>query len=123
MDSHNCERFVVDGLVKNEGDVQVPLPKPYGISLRAILPPTGSCPNLTVPVAVSASHIAFGSVRMEPVFMILAESAATVAALSIDSQAPVQALRYEKLRPILEQRGQVLSSDTANIAGEANPSG
>lgn len=123
MDSHNCERFIVDGMIKNEGDVQVPLPKPYGISLRAILPPTGSCPNLTVPVAVSASHIAFGSVRMEPVFMILAESAATVASLAIDSQAPVQALPYEKLRPILDKRGQVLSSDTTNIAGEANPSG
>ena len=114
MDSHNCQRIVVDGQVKNEGDVQVPLPAPYPISYRSIVPRRGEAENLLVPVCVSASHIAFGSIRMEPVFMILAESAAIAADLSIDRGGPQQELPYDELRSELEAAGQVLDGDFTN---------
>jgi hypothetical protein len=98
MDSHNCQRIVQNGRVLNEGDVQVPPMKPYPISYRSIVPRASECENLLVPVCLSASHIAYGSIRMEPVFMILAQSAATAACLSIDGNLPVQALPYPTLR-------------------------
>lgn len=90
MDSHNCQRIVVNGMVKNEGDVQKPVAGPYPISYRAIIPKAEECKNLLVPVCVSASHIAFGSIRMEPVFMVLGQSAATAAVFAIDGNTPVQ---------------------------------
>ena len=91
LDSHNTQRFVHDGMVKNEGDIQTYLRgKPYGISYRAIVPKRAECENLLVPWALSASHIAFGSIRMEPVLMILGQSAATAACLSIDQNLAVQ---------------------------------
>ena len=78
MDSHNCQRYVTpDGYVQNEGDVQVHGFEPYPISYRSIIPKADECTNLLVPVCLSSSHIAYGSIRMEPVFMILAQSAAT----------------------------------------------
>lgn len=99
LDSHNTQRFVHDGMVKNEGDIQTYLRgKPYGISYRAIVPKRAECENLLVPWALSASHIAFGSIRMEPVFMILGQSAATAACLSIDQNLAVQELPYTDLR-------------------------
>jgi hypothetical protein len=107
MDSHNCRRFVQDGKVFNEGDVQVPV-MPYGISLRAILPKRGECENLLVPVCLSSSHIAYGSMRMEPVFMLLAQSAATVACMALESTCSVQNIGYDELRPQLESDGQIL---------------
>jgi len=90
MDSHNCRRFVKDGRVYNEGDVQVHLPKPYGISYRTLVPQRGEVTNLLVPVCLSASHIAYGSIRMEPVFMVLAQAAATAAALALRHKVSVQ---------------------------------
>ena len=85
-------------MVKNEGDIQTYLGgKPYGISYRAIIPKASECENLLVPWALSATHIAFGSIRMEPVFMILGQSAATAACLAIDRGLSVQALPYEDL--------------------------
>lgn len=90
MDSHNCERLVVNGMVKNEGDVQVGGFGPYPISYRAIIPQAAECTNLLVPVCLSASHIAYGSIRMEPVFMALAQAAATAAVLAIQQQTTVQ---------------------------------
>ncbi|MBC2600322.1 FAD-dependent oxidoreductase, partial [Puniceicoccus vermicola] len=94
MDSHNCQRFVKDGCVYNEGDVQL-LPKaPYGISYRSITPAKGECENLFVPVCLSASHIAFGSIRMEPVFMALGESAAIATDMLIDQKDAVQSIDY-----------------------------
>jgi hypothetical protein len=98
MDSHNCRRIVRNGCVENEGDVQIGGFPPYPISYRAIVPGTNAVPNLLVPVCLSATHIAYGSIRMEPVFMILAQSAATAAALAIEDRAPVQAISYAKLR-------------------------
>ena len=99
LDSHNTQRFIHDGMVKNEGDIQTYLRgKPYGISYRSIVPKRAECENLLVPWALSASHIAFGSIRMEPVFMILGQSAATAACLSIDQNLAVQELPYTDLR-------------------------
>lgn len=98
MDSHNVQRIVKDGMVKNEGDVQHRIPGPYPVSYRAIVPKMGECENLLVPWSLSASHMAFGSIRMEPVFMILAQSAATAADIAIAKDLPVQAVPYEELR-------------------------
>src|SRR5213593_2895387 len=99
MDSHNCQRYVTsDGHVQNEGDVQVHGFKPYPISYRAIIPKPAECENLLLPVCLSGSHIAYGSIRMEPVFMILGQSAATAAAIAIDGRLPLQKLSYTKLR-------------------------
>jgi hypothetical protein len=111
MDSHNCRRFVTsDGFVKNEGDVQVPPTGPYPISYRSLIPKRGECENLLVPVCLSASHIAYGSIRMEPVFMILGQSAALAACLALDEGGKaVQGLEYSRLRPKLEKAGQVLA--------------
>ncbi|MGC8829802.1 MAG: FAD-dependent oxidoreductase [Verrucomicrobiia bacterium] len=98
MDSHNCQRIVQNGVVKNEGDVQSPVPQPYPISYRSIIPRSNECENLFVTFALSASHIAFGSIRMEPVFMILSQSAATAAAFAIDDNLAIQQVNYEKLK-------------------------
>ena len=108
MDSHNCQRIVRAGHVENEGDVQVGV-KPYPISYRSIIPKAGQCPNLLVPVCLSATHIAYGSIRMEPVFMILGQSAATAASLAIDQSVSVQDLKYEALGPRLLADKQVLA--------------
>ena len=111
MDSHNCQRVVVHGRVLNEGDVQAWV-DPYPISYRSVIPPTGSVSNLHVPVCVSASHIAYGSLRMEPVFMILGQSCAIAAALCLREQTSVQNLPYRNLKSELERAGQVLSLDS-----------
>lgn len=109
MDSHNCQRFVKDGRVWNEGDVQVGGAPPYPISYRSIVPKKAECENLLVPVCLSASHIAYGSIRMEPVFMILAQSAATAASFSIDDNLAVQDASYPKLRTRLLADKQILA--------------
>ena len=107
MDSHNCQRLVVekDGkvMVKNEGDVQVGGFPPYPISYRSITPKKEECTNLLVPVALSASHIAYGSIRMEPVFMVLGQSAAIAASLAIENEVPVQEVAFPKIREILDE--------------------
>jgi hypothetical protein len=108
MDSHNCQRLVKEGRVENEGDVQVPPMKPYPISYRALVPKAGECVNLLVPVCLSASHIAYGSIRMEPVFMILGQSAATAAVLGLEANVAVQHVDYAKLRARLLADQQVL---------------
>jgi hypothetical protein len=110
LDSHHVQRFVHKGMVKNEGDIQTHLGgKPYGISYRSIVPLRNECENLLVPWALSATHIAFGSIRMEPVFMILSQSAATAACMAIDEEIAVQDVPYEKLRARLVADGQKLS--------------
>jgi hypothetical protein len=110
LDSHNTQRVVHNGMVKNEGDIQSYLGgKAYGISYRSIVPKQDECENLLVPWSLSATHIAFGSIRMEPVFMILSESAATAASIAIDEGIAVQDVSYDKLKPVLVERGQVLS--------------
>ncbi len=111
MDSHNCQRIVVNGQVKNEGNVEIHGFPPYPIAYKAILPKAGEAANLLVPVCLSASHIAFGSIRMEPVFMILAQSAATAAALAIDEGVSLQALDYARLKEKLQADGQILANE------------
>jgi hypothetical protein len=108
MDSHNCRRFARAGRVWNEGNVEVHGFPPYGISFRSIIPRTGGCENLIVPVCLSATHIAYGSIRMEPVFMVLGQSAAIAAHLAIMDEAPVQFVTYADLRPALRRCGQVI---------------
>ena len=109
MDSHHVQRYVTrDGFVQNEGDVGGSLPRPYKISYGSLTPKREECTNLLVPVAVSSSHIAYGSVRMEPVFFILGQSAATAAAMAIDDKVDVQAVSYDKLRKRLIDDGQVV---------------
>lgn len=109
MDSHNVQRYVnAEGFVANEGDVQVGGFPPYGIDYRAIVPKESECENVLVPVCFSASHIAYGSVRMEPVFMVLGQSAASAACLAIDDNCSVQQLRYDRLRTQLLRDGQRL---------------
>lgn len=98
MDSHNCQRLVVNGMVKNEGDVQVKGFPPYPISYRSILPKSTECTNLTVPVCLSATHIAYGSIRMEPVFMVLGQSAAVAAVLSIEEKTTLHKLSASQIQ-------------------------
>ncbi|GAB3858268.1 FAD-dependent oxidoreductase [Dactylosporangium cerinum] len=112
MDSHNCQRLVVGSgttaVAKNEGDVQVGVPGPYQISYRSIVPVEAQCANLLVPVCLSASHIAYGSIRMEPVFMVLGQSAAVAArlALTAGSNVPVQQVSVATLQSQLRALGQ-----------------
>jgi hypothetical protein len=109
MDSHNVQRYVKqDGFVQNEGDIGVSTNGPYTISYGSLVPKKNDCENLLVPVCVSSSHIAFGSIRMEPVFMILGQSAAAAAVLAIDTNASVQEVDYEKLRGVLLSKGQIV---------------
>ncbi len=109
LDSHNVRRYVTpEGTVQNEGDIGVGPPGPYEIAYGALTPKKGSCPNLLVPVCISSSHIAFGSIRMEPVFMILGQSAATAAVLAIEGGLAVQDVPYPRLAARLRQDGQVL---------------
>ena len=103
MDSHNCQRLVVNGYVRNEGDVQVGGFPPYPVSYRSIVPERGSVQNLLVPVCLSATHIAYGSIRMEPVFMVLAQSAAVAACQAIDEGKAVQNIDVKKLQTQLSQ--------------------
>ncbi len=109
MDSHNTQRYVDDnGYARNEGDVQVGGFPPYPVSYRSIVPKEEQCSNLLVPVCLSASHIAFGSIRMEPVFMVLGQSAATAASLAINEGKAVQQVDYQKLRKQLLKDKQIL---------------
>jgi len=109
IDSHNVQRYITpEGHVQNEGDIGISTKGPYEIAYGALVPKRGQADNLLVPVCVSSSHIAFGSIRMEPVFMILGQSAATAACMALDAGAPVQQVDYAKLRERLLKDGQVL---------------
>ena len=118
MDSHFCQRVVVEEngktTVRNEGGFGHRFPKPYPVSYRSLIPKKEECTNLLVPVCLSASHVAYGSVRMEPVFMILGQSAGTAAALAIDGDIALQDLEYEKLKEKLVEKGQRLEYRTQN---------
>jgi hypothetical protein len=106
MDSHNCQRIVIEKngvkMVKNEGDVQVGGFPPYPISYRSLLPNATECKNLLVPVCLSASHIAYGSIRMEPVFMVMGQSAAVAASLAIDKKIPLQEVNVKVIQQVLK---------------------
>jgi len=120
IDSHNVRRYVTpEGTVQNEGDIGVHCPRPYRISYGSLTPRKADVENLLVPVCLSSSHIAYGSIRMEPVFMILGQSAATAAVLALDGKTAVQDVPYEALRKKLLEDGQVLE----NAPGAPRPTG
>lgn len=121
MDSHNVQRYITpEGYVQNEGDIGVSTQGPYQIAYGSLMPKRGQANNLLVPVCVSSTHIAFGSIRMEPVFMILGQSAATAAAMAIDAGIAVQDVPYSKLRERLIRDGQVLESSEAIAQRQVN---
>ena len=108
MDSHNCQRLAQGGFARNEGDVQVGVGGPYPISYRSIIPKAAQAENLLVPVCLAGTHIAYGSIRMEPVFMAMGQSAATAAALTLDAQTTVQKVDYAKLKQRIVADGQII---------------
>lgn len=111
MDTHNASRFVDEnGHVRNEGNIYMGGFPPYPIAYRSIIPPMGNVENLLVPVCVSASHIAYGSIRMEPVYMILGQSAGAAAVISIDTDVSVQDLFYPILKTYLISQDQLLGT-------------
>ena len=110
MDSHNTQRLVVGGMAKNEGDVQQGTPNPFPIAYRSIIPKKSECTNLLVPVCLSASHIAFGSIRMEPVFMVLGQSAGLAAAMAVDAENNVHNVDVSAMQQRLLENP--LSDDT-----------
>lgn len=103
MDSHNTQRLVVNGVAKNEGDVQQGTPNPFPISYRSIIPKKSECTNLLVPVCLSASHIAFGSIRMEPVFMVLGQSAGLAAAMATNVDNNVHNVKVAEVQQSLRE--------------------
>jgi hypothetical protein len=116
MDSHNIQRYITkDGFVRNEGDVQVRV-RPYPISYRSIRPKASECMNLLTPTCLSSSHIAFGSIRMEPVFMVLGQSSATAAVHAIEERVDIQKIDAKKLEARLLKDGQVLDFDSPAIS-------
>lgn len=123
IDSHNVQRYITpEGSVQNEGDIGVSTGGPYQIAYGSLVPKRGQVANLLVPVAVSASHIAYGSIRMEPVFMILGQSAATAAVLAIERAVAVQDVPYALLAERLRADGQVLAtSDKPGTGGSVTP--
>ena len=108
MDSHNCKRIVKAGRVINEGNVEVAPLDPIPIPYRSIRPKRGECANLLVPVCVSASHIAYGSIRMEPVFMITGQSAGVAAHMALKGDGVVQNISYSDYERTLRSEGQIL---------------
>jgi hypothetical protein len=115
MDSHHTQYHVGDdGFVTAEGDVQKSINGPYEIDYRALIPREDECANLIVPVCLAASHIAYGSIRMESVFMILGQSAGTAAALAVEEGISVQQVPYVKLKNRLELDGQILKMSASS---------
>lgn len=127
MDSHNCERIVIEKngvkMVKNEGNVEIGGFGPYPISYRAITPKESECKNLLVPVCLSASHIAYGSIRMEPVFMVLAQSSAVAASLAIDKKLDVQNLGVKSIQKILKENPLLDGSSPDIVVDDADKTG
>lgn len=110
MDSHVTQRYVDgNGFARNEGNIGGILPRPYPISYRALLPQREQCGNLIVPVCCSASHVAYGSIRMEPVFMILGHSAATAASIAVTDDVSMHQIEYGRLKAELLRQGQRLT--------------
>ncbi len=123
LDSHNCQRTVLElngrYIVRNEGNVGARCPHPYPVSYRAIVPPKAECTNLLVPVCLSCTHIAYGSIRMEPVFMILGQSAGAAASLAIERGVAVQDVAYPAIREQLRKDGQLLEYDIQDAGAPA----
>ena len=111
MDSHPTQLWVdADGALHADTPKWTGVGKPYGISYRSITPKADECSNLLVPICISASHSAYGSLRMEPVYMMLGQAAATAAVMSIDADQSVQEVPYKKLSERLLKDGQILKA-------------
>lgn len=123
MDSHCVQHIVTNkGTVQNEGVIWRVPPKPYGISYRSIIPKKSECENLFVPICLSTSHVAHGSIRMEPVFMALSQSAAIAASLAIEKNSAVQDLEYPELEEKLKAAKQIFhAKDASDKGNEGNP--
>ncbi len=116
MDSHHTQRYVTkEGFARNEGDIQIGT-RPYPISYRSLRPKAEQCTNLVVPVCLAASHIAYGSIRMEPVFMVMGQSAATAAVQAIEQNTTVQGIDYAKLKEQMLKDGQMLDFESAPVS-------
>jgi len=117
MDSHCVQHIVTDkGTVQNEGVIWRVPPKPYGISYRSVIPKVGECENLFSPICLSTSHVAHGSIRMEPVFMALSQSCAIAASLAIEKNVAVQKVDYKELKVRLLDAKQVVEFQPASRA-------
>jgi len=117
LDCHPAARLAVNGVSVWEGSIGTSVPEPYPVSYRSIVPSAGQCQNLFCAFALSASHVGFASVRMEPVFMMTSQSAGTAAAFAIDDNVPVQQVNYSKLSAQLIADGQILNWNTAQTIG------
>ena len=113
IDSHGLQRVAVGGFTRWEGSIGGSVPFPYAVSYRSIIPRAGECENLLCTFALSASHVAFGSIRMEPVFMMLSQSAANAAALALEKATSVQQVSYPELAARLRADGQLLTWESA----------
>ena len=118
MDSHNVRRYVdANGFARNEGNIEDYSANPpgqphrrfgpYPIDYGALVPKRGECANLLVPVCLSATHMAFGSIRMEPVFFALGQVVGAAAALAVEGDCAVQDVPYARLADILVREGHV----------------
>lgn len=116
MDSHGVQRLASGGFARWEGSIGGTPPGPYPVSYRSIIPRAGECENLFCTFALSASHVAFGSIRMEPVFMMMSHAAGVAAAFALDDNVPVQQLNYAKLAAQLRADGQRLSWEAAVVS-------
>ena len=123
MDSHNCQRIVVNGATKNEGNVEIGGFGPYPISYRSLIPKETECSNLLVPVCLSATHIAYGSIRMEPVFMVLAQSSAVAASMAIDQKTSVQKVNVSRLQEVLKNNPLANGSTPEVLVDNDDPKG
>ncbi len=124
MDSHVVQHFVTEqGYALSDGVIWRVPPKPYGISYRSIIPRQGECENLFSPICVGATHVAHGSIRMEPVFMALGQSAATAAGVALDKNTRVQDVAYPLLRERLLAGKQILHAESAAPGPAAKSSG
>lgn len=123
MDSHNCQRIVIekDGkyMVKNEGNVEIGGGSPYPVSYRSITPKREECTNLLVPVCLSASHIAYGSIRMEPVFMATGQAAGIAAALASERKTAVQQIPASDISTIMEENPNMDGSEPDLLIDDA----
>lgn len=127
MDSHNCQRIVINkngvDMVKNEGNVEIGGGLPYPISYRSITPKREQCTNLLVPVCMSASHIAYGSIRMEPVFMVLGQSAAIAVALALeDGGCDIQNVDSKDINAIIDENPYLDGSQPDILIDDNTPS-
>ena len=116
IDSHGVQRVASGGYSRWEGSIGGTPPYPYPISYRSIVPRSNECQNVFATFALSASHVAYASCRMEPVFMMTSQSAGTAAALAIDDHVPVQQVSYPKLSAQLRADGQLLSWTAAAVS-------